>query len=367
MVALYVGELAMFIIAAIKDFHMTSLQPSAGGAISTTYGNGVNFVHGQREWPIYWLRALVMLVPAVCGLIIVLTGLQSKQHLAEIRQDCAQHQHDRVINILILPAFYATVVMSGLTRVYTLAVDEMVHELDHQRWPDWGKQQALGLARYETCVFVGDLYEAWALYQFAMLTVDLLKEALPEKPKEDATHLSFQAVSSVMWLGTGLFIAVNFVQSGWALYMWYFQSPGADWNMFQFALSRFSYAGMVASAAAIYNVHIVESTFGHFIKGYSPFTKFLSVKILVFFAFWQGPCLSFLQSIRVLNMTGVQLKLFQATLLVFECLAATILHFFAWRPQEQWFAGVDEKTPLLDTPVDTAGFSLLQNAQSRMC
>eukprot|EP00971_Amphidinium_carterae_P095931 1898345-Amphidinium_carterae.1 len=31
-------------------------------------------------------------------------------------------------------------------------------------------------------------------------------------------------------------------------------------------MNRFVYAGLVASAAAIYNVHTVESTFGHYIE-----------------------------------------------------------------------------------------------------
>lgn len=356
---LYFFELVMFLITARKDYH-ASAEYAVGFGKANSIGNSTHqdavYVNGQREWPIYWLRFLVMCVPVVVPLIILMTGLQSRQHLQEIRQDSAQWQHDRVINILALPAVYAVVVMSGLARVYELVVEELIMETGNRKWTNWQEAKSTSFAEYETCIFVGDLYEAWALYQFGKLTIELLQNAMPDRHEEvedsqshgPSSALSIQAISSVMWLGTGLFIMVNLVQTGWALYMWFFQNPTDHWTEFSYTLSRFSYAGMVASAAAIYNVHIVESTFGHFITGYNPFTKFLSVKILVFFAFWQGPILNIMRSIDIFNFTDVQMKLFQATLLVFECLFCACLHWFAWGSQEQWYAGVGEKTPLLD-------------------
>jgi len=371
--ALYLWQLVMFIITAHKDwstsrhFNTQRHHNSTNSTMKYKY-EYMDFVDGEREWPIQWLRCLVVSVPAVVLLIIVMTALQSRQHLIEIRQDSAQMQHDRVINILAMPAVYCVVAMSGLVRVYALVVEELIVHEGHNVWTEWEVAKATSFAEYATCVYVGDLYEAWALFQFSALTIELLQNALPERqealedngpspfigPSGISPRLSMDAISSVMWLGTGLFIIVNMVQTGWSLYMWFFQNPADHWAEFEFTLSRFSYAGMVASAAAIYNVHIIERTFGYFIKGYSPFLKFLSVKILVFFAFWQGPCLVMLQSLSILPFTDVQLKLLQATLLVFECLLCACLHVFAWNAQEQWYAGVDEKTPLMDQKLSIA-------------
>lgn len=359
---LYIAELATFFFTAHKDLHSTSEYKTKGS--ETTEEEGVLMFNGKREWPIHWLRWLVLCVPAIVPLIIFMTAMQSRQHLKEIQQDSAQLQHDRVINILALPAVYAVVTFSGLARVYSSVVDELhVKSSSEPRRLAWSEAKASSFAEYETCLFVGDLYEAWALYQFGKLTVELLENALPEDRRDDddggfspsrgiPQGLSVQALSRVLWLGTGLFIAVNMVQAGWALYMWLFQDPALHWETFEFTLSRFSYAGLVASAAAIYNVHIIESTFGHFIKGYAPFLKFLSVKIIVFFAFWQGPTLSLMNSMGIFRFTDVQIKLLQAALIVFECLLCACLHVIAWGSQEQWYAGVGEKTPLLDQKIE---------------
>lgn len=353
---LYLFELGQFINTARKDFRASAEYSTAvyDRAHNKTL-HGVVLVNGQREWPVYWLRVMVFCVPVVVPIIIVMTALQSKQHLQEIYQDSAQMQHDRVINILAMPAVYAVMAMSGLARIYDTVSQELINEESAVPLPNWNEIQSTSFAEYATCLYVGDLYEAWALYQFGKLSIDLLKDILPDRPYEEDTSsshrplhgLSIQAVSSSLWLGTGLFVIVNLVQAGWALYMWFFSDPAAHFDTFNLTLSQFSFAGMVASGGAIYNVYIVESTFGHFIKGFSPYLKFLSVKILVFFTFWQGPCLVVMDAIGILHVTDVQLKLLQASLLVWECFFCACLHVIAWGSQEQWFPAVDEKTPLL--------------------
>jgi len=353
---LYLSELSFFAMAAMKDIHSTR-EVSTNSRQSATLVEAFG-MDGEREWPIGWLRYMVLSVPAVVLLVILLSWHQNKQHLHEIRQDIAQWQHDRVISILALPMIYAVVTMAGMARVYELVVDESSRLQDGSRAvtsSSWKQDKSLTLARWETCLYVGDLYEAWALFQFGKLTVELLQEHFPEEQDSrnpfdgPSRRVSMQAISSVMWLGTGMFIAVNAVQTGWALYMWLFEDPAKDWEFFEFGLNRFSYAGLVASSAAIYNVHVVESTFGHYIDGYSPFTKFLSVKILVWFAFWQGPTLYALKYFHMLTLTDVQLRLFQSVLLVYECLFAACLHLIAWDVKEPWYARDNEKAPLMDS------------------
>jgi hypothetical protein len=94
---------------------------------------------------------------------------------------------------------------------------------------------------------------------------------------------------------------------------------------------------LIASGAAVYNVHTIESTFGHLIDGYSPLLKFLSVKLLVFFAFWQLKVLLVLKSLGILQLPELQIKMLHAALLVFECFGSSVLHVKAWTATEIWY------------------------------
>merc|ERR1719265_1122865 len=94
---------------------------------------------------------------------------------------------------------------------------------------------------------------------------------------------------------------------------------------------------MVASAAAVYNVHIVESTFQDQIESYRPFLKFMSVKLLVSFAFWQMWVLDLLKLVHIVDLDNTQLKLLHAALIIYECLLSAVLHCFAWRASEEWY------------------------------
>ncbi|CAK0876582.1 unnamed protein product [Prorocentrum cordatum] len=95
--------------------------------------------------------------------------------------------------------------------------------------------------------------------------------------------------------------------------------------------------GLIASGAAVYNVHTIESTFGHLIEGYSPLLKFLSVKLLVFFAFWQLKVLLVLKTVGILRLPELQIKMLHAALLVFECFGSAVLHVKAWNATEVWY------------------------------
>merc|ERR1719433_854312 len=84
------------------------------------------------------------------------------------------------------------------------------------------------LRKSETCSWVGDFYEAWALYQFAKLTLELIHTAIKNRRRsadpaqvEGAIALltAYTAVESLAWLGVILFLVVCALQAGWSLWV----------------------------------------------------------------------------------------------------------------------------------------------------
>merc|ERR1712107_162236 len=140
-----------------------------------------------------------------------------------------------------------------------------------------------------------------------------------------------------MWLGTFLFIAVCLCQAGYAIVNVIAGNIG-DVDS-QTAVAQFEVAGLVASTAAIYNVHVVESSFHYHLETYYPLLKFLSVKIMVSLCYIQKYGLVFIQQLNswqpgtdrsltrkvpvlgdVLNFSDVEFSIFYSALLMYECL-----------------------------------------------
>merc|ERR1719498_1298283 len=103
--------------------------------------------------------------------------------------------------------------LSSMTRMYTYFGSKWEHSEG-----DEGKEILhRSLSRSETCFWVGDLYEAWALYQFGLLTLDVIKaniEAgeqkgeLEERAAARSLRGHIKAVESLVWLGVIGFVLV---------------------------------------------------------------------------------------------------------------------------------------------------------------
>mmetsp|Transcript_40139 Transcript_40139/g.114756 ORF Transcript_40139/g.114756 Transcript_40139/m.114756 type:complete len:412 (+) Transcript_40139:90-1325(+) len=311
-----------------------------------------------------WMRPVLLGTPGAACLTVLLSGVQAMQHVAEIRQGRAIVKHDRAVQIVALPAVYGVMAMNSLARMYQL-VTTSTRAPNGSEVAMVDEREQLFIAKSETCFWVGDLYEAWALYQFAKLTLELIKASVgklqsssdaAERDGANALMVAHGAVESIAWLGVMLFLVVCVLQAGWSLYLLSFTAHVADWAEYNRRMGQFSAAGIVASAGAIYNVHVVESTFHTYFEGYRPLLKFITVKIIVSFAFFQKGIFSVLQAFKatlpgsaqrlankvpligdILNFSEVDFQLFYDSLMLYECILICILHWWGWSASEDWY------------------------------
>jgi len=310
---------------------------------------------GVRAGTAPWLHPFCAFSTLALLLTYGLCAVQTFYHIERIKGGHAAAQHERVVMIIALPAIYGVMALSSLARLCQTA-----ESID-------GQDSTLvrrALAQSDTCFRVGDLYEAWVLYQFGKLTLELIKTALA---KQEASRegedrgtargllIAHTAVESQMWLGTWMFVVVCVLQSGWSCWMRTFATPQASGTMRSIE-GQFNAAGMVASMAAMYNVHTVERTYSCFLESYSPWLKFVSVKILVSFAFFQRGVLYFLQAFQktlpsmlgkvlpsmpvvreVIEFSPIQIEIFYAALILYEVFIIAALHGWAWNTTEEWY------------------------------
>jgi len=356
---------------------------------------------GKAEWDELprWLRPIMLGAPAAACITFLLCFMQTVQHVNEIRKDRATLKHDRAVQIIALPAVYGAMAMNSLVRMYQLktdATDDDILFMHHNMTSEDTAQ--LFISKSETCFWVGDLYEAWALFQFSRLSLDLIKASLwkmqrssPSEEQRESAHalmVAHSAVESIAWLGVMLFLLVCILQAGWSLYLLSFTGPVHQWADYNTRVKQFGAAGMVASAGAIYNVHVVESTFHKYFEGYRPLLKFITVKVIVSFAFFQKGIYWAIKAVDqtlpkvmqrvvngvpligdLLNFSEVQFLLFYDSLILYECILIALLHIWGWSAYEDWYleeteqdiddtksekangntdgADADERTPLL--------------------
>jgi len=316
---------------------------------------------GKTSWDSMpsWLRPWVLACPIVCLVTLIASAIQTFQHVERIHEGSAVKRHDRAVQIILLPTVYGVMAMSSLTRMYNYIGSETDpysadnKELLHR-----------SLSRSETCFWVGDLYESWALYQFGRLVLEVLEGKIvegEESAKEEERSAAFGlrrshgAVERLAWLGIMAFLVVCVAESGWSLWLLTFDTSMTA-EGFDQSMSKFVVAGFLASGVAIYNVFVVEEEYQEQMTSFHPRLKFFTVKILVTFAFvqrgifkiwsWVGTIMPpnmkkwvdkapFLG--EVMNMPAAQFEMFYASLIITECFLVCIAHYWAWNSEEDWY------------------------------
>jgi len=294
------------------------------------------------------LTCILIFVPFALVATLAQSWMQSASHIDEIKEGRGALQHDRALQIICLPPVYGMLAMCAMVELYR----QVTYELGQE-------QEGVAYARYETCILVADLYEAWAVYQLGRLTFDVLEASLGSpggsqstgrRPSSRDVGLTFQAVSSLAWLGTWIFVIVCVFQASYSVYLWIGHDPSKDWNRYEAAMQKFSYAGLVAAGAAVYNVHIIGKVFCSTLQVFQPRLKFLVSMSIVTVAFWQLKVLLVLRTFRIVFLSSfkvqeweisdtLQVKILHAALLIFECLLCSLVNRNAWDHTEDWYKG----------------------------
>lgn len=339
-------------------------------------------IQGKKSWDSMpcWLRPVVLMCPILCLVTLIASSIQIFQHVERIHEGASVKQHDRAVQILLLPVVYGVMAMSSLTRMYNyVGLESQPYAHDNQ------ESLHRSLARSETCFWVGDLYESWALYQFSKMIMDVIDGKIRLLSESDvkeevaAAHglrYSYRAVDKLAWLGIWSFLVVCIAESGWSLWLLTFDTSMTA-EGFDQSMSKFVVAGFLASGVAIYNVFVVEEEYGSKpsahdpndpdkldspLTSFHPRLKFFTVKILVTFAFvqrgifkiwsWCGTIMPpnmkkwvdkapFLG--EVMNMPAAQFEMFYAALIITECFLVCIAHYWAWNSEEDWYEEASTK------------------------
>lgn len=323
---------------------------------------------GKSTWDTMpsWLRPWILAAPVICLATYLASAFQTFQHVERIHEESAVQRHDRAVQIILLPAIYSVMGFSAMTRMYTYLGSESSPYSD-------GNEEMLhrSLSRSETCFWVGDLYEAWALFQFGKLTLEVIQSNIlaqakfgdeQERAAARALHGSHSAVESLVWLGILSFLLVCVAEAGWSLWLLTFETSMSSTD-FDRSMSQFTIAGFLASCAAIYNVFIVEESYHAYLVSYYPRLKFITVKVLVTFAWVQKGFLKILMNVvtimpekmanwfykvplvgQFLKFSPAVFEMFYAALIITECFVVCVAHYWAWNSGEEWYdeAAADE-------------------------
>jgi len=331
-----------------------------------------------------WMRPLMLGAPAAAVVTYFLAFIQTGQHVNEIRRGSGTLKHDRAVQIIALPAVFGCTAMNALTKVFQgsagfdmedhLASSSLlqlasVHPSGNTTAVDASQFYT---AQVETCYQVGDLYEAWALYQFCKMTLEILKSSLEhiakDRHKTDERRVvasgllvAHKSLADIAYTGVIMFLVVCCAQAGWSLYLLTFTNPEENWADYNSQMGRFQAAGLVTSMAAIYNLNTVEMEFHAFFEGYGPLLKFLTVKLLLSLAYFQKGCVYVLQTVnrslpgllqnliatvpfirQLVSFKDSEFYMFYSSLILYECVLGVFLHWFAW-PSDESFYEEDEK------------------------
>eukprot|EP00441_Pelagodinium_beii_P041769 CAMPEP_0197628944 /NCGR_PEP_ID=MMETSP1338-20131121/7019_1 /TAXON_ID=43686 ORGANISM="Pelagodinium beii, Strain RCC1491" /NCGR_SAMPLE_ID=MMETSP1338 /ASSEMBLY_ACC=CAM_ASM_000754 /LENGTH=371 /DNA_ID=CAMNT_0043199947 /DNA_START=104 /DNA_END=1216 /DNA_ORIENTATION=+ len=273
---------------------------------------------GKTVWaasPNY-VKTILLGAPPCALVTYICAFIQTGQHVNEIRRGAAVLKHDRAVQIIALPAVFGCMAMNSLAKMYqgaaqvdveqgfavvAMTQDHMSRSVNGTAVNGTADLSEFYLAQTETCFHVADVYEAWALFQFCKMTLEVLRSSLKNIGKSERTAenaekqevargllVAHSALESIAWVSVSTFLIVCLAQAGWSLYTLYLGGDPVDWTDYNSQMMIFQAAGFVSSGAAIWNVNVVEIQFHEYFEGYGPLLKFLTVKFLLSLAYFQS-------------------------------------------------------------------------------
>lgn len=312
-----------------------------------------------------WLSVLALIPMMSTWFVCIGSTVSHVKVMASINADnhhCLK-LHDRAIQIIALPTAYGLMSFCALTRILSIMTNAFSTEaLTLKTFEERAK---VTLMFYDAHYLTADLYEAWALYQFARLSLEVVAvrfrgmiistghdTAFTKAQHGDMSKLVVGIHNSVQKLtmqGIWSFVMVCAVESiygllhpillqktlisnsGWYKSL-YDSVKGADVEIH----AGFVGMGLVASSAAIGNILQVEQSLHHELRAFKPFWKFWATKVLVTFAFLQQ-ALFYLPMPVFRDLSDLQTRLVYSTAMCYECFLVSLLHLYSWKPDEEWY------------------------------
>lgn len=305
-----------------------------------------------------WLRWFSITSPVFMVLTLAVSVANTHRHVQAARMKGggmeANDGHDSAILIIALPLVYCTLAAKSVTRMLMVCGNikspDLEHIVDFDGHETWEARLVMAQLLYKTNLSVADLYEAWALFQFAWLTLAVIRTEsqrlfakISDQRILSAASREQDSLEQLTVQGIYLFILGCLLESIYYLVTTTVEVVGQQ-HARNFAVQvhsmkeqvHFFFLGMgtIASSAAIGNVVTVELAYHELLVAFRPAAKFWSTKVLVSIAFLQSLAL-YVPPLNGLSVT--EQLLFYASALCLECFLVSLLHWIAWAPEEPWY------------------------------
>eukprot|EP00930_Biecheleria_cincta_P084639 TRINITY_DN7408_c0_g1_i1.p1 TRINITY_DN7408_c0_g1~~TRINITY_DN7408_c0_g1_i1.p1 ORF type:complete len:400 (-),score=36.10 TRINITY_DN7408_c0_g1_i1:307-1506(-) len=297
----------------------------------------------EQDFP-RWLATLSIWVPVASVLTFVVSVVHSAVHARMIAgkdiKECTSH--DRTILVIALPPVYGAMAYKSVLRMWGLLTGGgVLHDVPGYDTMDWNTLKSYTMDAYESNYDTADLYEAWALYLFAMLCLKQVRVSVKKAAQGHGADQLAHTVTSLTLQGVTSFVVVCALQATYRTVLTIYVSVTKDTHLpgLQPYLTG---AGLIASSAAIGNVITVESQLHSLLENFKPGPKFWSTKVLVSIAFMQKACLSVAAYFLDGHFTEMQQNLLFSSLICYEVLGVSVFHVYAWYPNEAWLSDLND-------------------------
>jgi len=325
-----------------------------------------------------WVKYFSFTAPFWVALTFVVCIYHTWEHVKEIRDSnkklCECVEHDRTIAILALPLVYGLMSFKSVIRCWQIVINHVPvagnADASVAIFSGYVERKTFLTDMYESNFMVGDIYETIALVIFGHLVSGVIANKIGKMREHVTDALNSTSVSKenseriqsnlqqlvtslrvLTVMGIELFAYSCALQGAYMLTVttlaFEFQSfmpsvfshnssnPGTmQKESVKEAASNFFYGcAMASSCAAIGNVMVIEHDFEELLEEFKPKAKFWGTKILVTLACLQSSLLA----IVCTTWSTVEIHLFYASVLCFECFLISLAHMKSWDAKESWY------------------------------
>lgn len=248
---------------------------------------------------------------------------------------------ERAVQVLLLPMVYGVMCGMNVSGTWSLVTENYMPALDCIGNWNATEQAQIQSSAMDTNYQLGDLFEAWALYNFATLVGRVLHPELVKKVKP----LVLETFTEILLIDVQVFVGISVASSVLSIIpIWTQWRRGATLGGDMLAsLNNSIYgANFIVSCIAIKNIWMTERRFEPLknMKQFRPGPKFLCIKLMVLVAFWMQIIRGVMQMVLTSDLNT--LRLLDASVRAWIMMIVALLQFFAWRPTDPWYEAVDQ-------------------------